>query len=74
MFACILNPQFRPVSEEVAKEILGVLRKQIVGSFDKFCEVLSDFGDPTLDDLLKRLLSRQLESKDLLEQISCTLV
>ena len=60
--------------EEVAKEILGVLRKQSVGSFDRFCEVLSDVGDPTLNDLVRRLRQDSFESKDLLEQISCTLV
>ena len=60
--------------EEVAKEILGVLCKQSVGSFEKFCEVLSDVGDSTLDDLVKRLRQDSIESKDLLEQMSCMLV
>ena len=55
--------------EEVAKEILGVLRKQSVGSFDKFCEVLSDVGDSTLDDVVKRLRQDSIDGKDLLEQI-----
>ena len=53
--------------EEVAKEILGVLRKQSVGSFDKFCEVLSDVGDSTLDDVVKRLRQDSIDGKDLLE-------
>ncbi|XP_062523506.1 uncharacterized protein LOC134198182 isoform X2 [Corticium candelabrum] len=48
--------------EEVAKEILGVLRKQSVGSFEKFCEVLSDVGDSTLDDVVKRLRRDSIET------------
>ena len=54
---------------DLALDILMVLRKQVEGSFDKFCDVLLEVKDKTLNDLEKSLRpDRQtsIESKHIL--------
>ena len=45
---------------DVALDILAVLAKQSSGSFDKFCDVLLETEDKTLDDLEKSLRPHRL--------------
>ena len=40
---------------ELAEEILGILRTQPPGSFDKFCDILKKVNDSTLNEVEKLL-------------------